>query len=106
MMGAALPIYKKINRHEATHLLTEEEIDMSTSLSIRWGDLGVDHDGFTSGSSLDDLIECVLRQLAEQSMVSTSEFSTEHTRDLVRSVLVQTCRPAATRSVGLSSLVA
>ena len=79
---------------------------MSTSLSIRWGDLGVDHDGFVSGISLDDLIEAVVTQLAEQSMVPASEVSTAHTKDLVRSALVQTCRPAATRSVGLASLVA
>ena len=79
---------------------------MSTSLSIHWGDLGVDHDGFVSGSSLDDLIDYVVRQLAKQSMVSVSEVSTAHTRDLVRSALVQTSRPAATRSVGLASLAA
>ncbi len=79
---------------------------MSTSLSIRWGDLGVDHDGFVSGTSLDDLVETVVNQLAELSMVSASEVSTAHTRDLVRSALVQTSRPAATRSVCLASLVA
>ena len=79
---------------------------MSTSLRIRWGDLGVDHDGFVSGTSLDDLIEAVVKQLAEQSMVPASEVSTAHKKDLVRSALVQTCLPAATRSVGLDSLVA
>ena len=79
---------------------------MSTSLSIRWGELGVDHDGFVSGSSLDDLVECAVRQLAEQSTVPASEVSAAQIRDLVRSALVQTSRPAATRSVGLASLVA
>ncbi len=79
---------------------------MSTSLSIRWRDLGVDHDGFVSGTSLDDLIEAVVKQLAEQSMVPASEVSMAHKKDLVRSALVQTCRPTATRSVGLTNLVA
>ena len=79
---------------------------MTTSLSIRWEDLGLDHDGCVSGTSLDDLVETVVNQLAEQSMVSASEVSTAHTRDLVRSALVQTSRPAVTRSVGLASLIA
>ncbi len=79
---------------------------MSTSLSIRWGDWGVDHDGFVSGTSLDDLIEAVVKQFVEQSMVPASEVSTAHTKDLVRSALVQTCRPTATRSVGLTNLLA
>ena len=41
-------------------------MDMKKELNIRCRDLGVDHDGFVSGDSLESLVSCVEQQLSEQ----------------------------------------
>lgn len=79
---------------------------MSNSLNIRCRDLGVDHDGYVTGNSMEDLIDCIIRKLAAQTGVPVAGLSNTQTRDIVRSALVQTCRPSATRSVDLISLIA
>lgn len=79
---------------------------MNTSLKIRCRDLGVDHPGFVSGTSLDDLIDCVTQTLREDAGMSLEQVSAPQVRELVRSALLQTCRPPATRSANLSQLVA
>ena len=79
---------------------------MNALLKIRCRDLGVDHPGFVSGTSLDDLINCVKQRLREDAGMSLEKVSSQQVRDLVRSALLQTCRPSATRSVSLSQLVA
>ena len=76
------------------------------SLQIPCKSLGVDHDGFVSGASLEDLIDCVERQLKQQAGLAQEMAADPMLRDIVRSALVQSCRPAATRSVDLSRLVA
>lgn len=79
---------------------------MTTSLQIRCRDLGVDHDGFVSGTSLEDFINCIKQQLVELAGMSEEEVSSPRIRDLVRSAVIQSCRPSATRSVKLAELIA
>lgn len=79
---------------------------MTTSLQIRCRDLGVDHDGFVSGTSLEDFISCIKQQLVELAGMSEEEVSSPRIRDLVRSAVIQSCRPSATRSVKLAELIA
>ena len=76
------------------------------SLQIPCKSLGVDHDGFVSGASLEDLINCIEQQLSEQAGLAQELASDPMVRDIVRSALIQTCRPAATRSIDLSRLTA
>ena len=75
------------------------------SLQIPCKSLGVDHDGQVTGGSLQDLIDCIERQLKEQAGLAQELVSDPRARDIVRAALVQTCRPAATRSVNLSRLL-
>jgi len=79
---------------------------MTTSLQIRCRDLGVDHDGSVSGTSLEDFVNCIKQQLMELTGMSEKEVSAPRVSDLVRSAVIQSCRPAATRSVKLAQLVA
>lgn len=79
---------------------------MNASLKIRCRDLGVDHPGFISGNSLDDLIDCVKQQLADEVGMSLETVSSQQVRDIVRSALLQTCRPVSTRSISLAALAA
>lgn len=79
---------------------------MSVPLKIRCRDLGVDHPGFVTGTTLEDLINCVKQQLKQDAGMSFAEASTLEVSDLIRSALFQTCRPFATRSTNLSKLVA
>lgn len=79
---------------------------MTATLNIRCRDLGVEHDGFVTGRSLDDLIDCVIRTLAEETGASVADLSTTENRALIRSVLMQSARPKSWRSTTLASLIA
>ena len=76
---------------------------MTAELNIRCRDLGVEHDGFVAGRSLNDLIDCVIRTMAEETGASVLELSTTENRELIRSVLVQSARPKSRRSTTLES---
>lgn len=79
---------------------------MAGTLNIRCKDLGVEHDGFVTGRSIDDLIDCVIRTIAEETGASIAELSVTDNRDLIRSVLLQSARPESKRSATLASLIA
>ncbi len=79
---------------------------MGTELKIRCRDLGVDHDSFVSGTSLEDLIDCVEKAIADEGVAPKDASTAQVVRDTVRSALVQSSRPAARRSVSLSGLIA
>ena len=79
---------------------------MGNEIQIRCKDLGVDHDSFVSGSSLDDLIDCVERTLGEEGINANTPAAAQLIRDTARSALLQASRPESRRSVRLSSLIA
>ncbi len=79
-------------------------MDMKKELNIRCRDLGVDHDGFVSGDSLESLVSCVEQQLNEQGVRPNTKESARRMKDVVRSALLQASRPARYRSANLSHL--
>jgi hypothetical protein len=79
---------------------------MNAPLKIRCKDLGVNHPGFVSGNSLNDLVDCIKQQLADELGMSPETVSSQQVGDIVRSALIQTCRPASTRSISLAALAA
>ena len=76
---------------------------MAKELQIRCLDLGVDHDGFVSGTSIDDFVACVEKQFAEITGDDTG--LSESKRDLVKSAIKQASRPAKFRSNTLAALI-
>lgn len=76
---------------------------MQDCLKIRCRDLGVDHDGFVEGTSLNDFVECVERRLKDEMGLSDEEIV--ESRDLIRSALIQSCRPRNRRSTSLGTLI-
>ncbi len=79
---------------------------MGKGIEIRCKDLGVDHDASISGTSLEDLIDCVERTLREAGVSATSTDLAQLIRDTARSAVLQASRPESKRSVKLSRLIA
>ncbi len=79
---------------------------MNRTIEIRCRDLGVDHDSFVSGSSLDELVECAQQMLREEGVTPFTPESVQLLRDTVRSALLQASRPARYRSSDISKVIA
>ena len=79
---------------------------MNATLEIRCRDLGVDHDGIVSGSSLKDLVNCAEQQLRDEGIAPETTETVRMLRDTIRSAVLQTSRPTRFRSAGIARLIA
>lgn len=77
---------------------------MSAAMKISCSDIGVDHGGYVSGTSLDDFVKCVEKSLKADTGLSDEEIAAS--RDLIRSALLQSCGPKRFRSIRLLGLIA
>jgi hypothetical protein len=98
------PVAGKVLQNRGSHPVTSKRrIEMQDCLKIRFRDLGVDHDGYVEGTSLNDFVECVERRLTAAMGLSDEEIA--ESRDLIRSALIQSCHPKNKRSASLSMLI-
>ena len=72
---------------------------MAATIKISCRNLGLADDGYVIGTSLEDLIDGVQRKLTGSRNKILANGRSDDLRSLVRSAVIQSCRPARLRSV-------
>lgn len=72
---------------------------MNSTITIACKNLGMADEGYINGTSLEDLVDCVKRTMSKHSGTADASYSSDYFRTLVRSAIIQSCRPNQFRSV-------
>ena len=79
---------------------------MTATITISNRQIGVDHDGVISGSSIEEMVDSAETMLTQDGVMPCSAEGVRFLEAAIRSALRQASRPARFRSVSISNVLA